>query len=121
MNYYKNSSMPYAFQAFQKMTCSLPLLIQKPLNDFFISKATAVVSNAPGPRIRTKICGQEMIQGIGFPPFLGDLGVGICTNSVANNVTVCISADKALVEDTKEVILIYERHFEKFINDYKPK
>lgn len=62
-----------------------------------------------------------MIQGIGFPPFLGDLGVGICTNSVANNVTVCISADKALVEDTKEVILIYERHFERFINDYKPK
>jgi hypothetical protein len=97
MNYLKNSGQPFAFQFVNRLTCSMPVIFQQAFNDFLISRATAVISNAPGPRINTNICGQEMIQAVGFPPFLGDLGVGICTNTVGQNITVCITADEALV------------------------
>jgi len=113
----KRSSEPFAFLTFQKLSCLLPLFIQRPFNDFLITKATAVVSNAPGPRIRTCIAGAKMQQAIGFPPFLGELGVGISTNSVMETVVISISADRAVVPDTSVIIKLFEKHFDKFIDN----
>lgn len=100
-----------------KASCTIPVIFQQKINDIMISKATLVLSNAPGPRIQTEICGSKLLSGIGFPPFLGSLGVGICTNTIADAITICITADTALVskEDTKKIMRLYESHFERFL------
>lgn len=119
IQYMKSSGEPFAFYYMNKSTCNLPVVLQHPINNLMVSKATCVISNIPGPKQPFDMYGAKGITASGYPPFLGPLGIGICTVSIAENMTISITADTALCPDTKKFMGYYERALDKFIAETK--
>lgn len=115
MNKMKNSSQPFAFRYMNMITCQLPLVLQQPVFELMISKATCIFTNAPGPREDIEILGTKLIQAQGFAPFLGELGVGVVANGISNRMSIGVSADVAITTETKEIVRMFEEEYERFI------
>jgi WS/DGAT/MGAT family acyltransferase len=75
------------------------------------ARATAVLTNVPGPPIPLYMAGQR-IEGVMFwVPQSGRLGMGISILSYAGNVYLGLATDAALVPDPEAIIeRFYEEH-----------
>jgi diacylglycerol O-acyltransferase / wax synthase len=78
----------------------------------FGSKATAVMTNVPGPREMLSMAGVP-IRGIQFwVPQSGRLGLGVSILSYAGQVTLGIATDAGLVPDPERIIEDFHDEFE---------
>ena len=69
------------------------------------TKATAVLTNVPGPPIPLYLAGQPIESLMFWVPQSGRLGLGISILSYAGNVYVGIATDAGLVPDPDELLL----------------
>lgn len=83
-------------------------LLVKPVQDLvlgmFAKKATAVMTNVPGPAQRLKLCGSTLEQMMFWVPATGEIGVGVSLLSYAGTVQFGLVTDHALCPDPQAVI-----------------
>ncbi len=94
-------------------------LMIKPVQDailgLFSKKATAVMTNVPGPAVPLRLCGATLRQTMFWVPASGDIGMGVSILSYAGGVQFGLITDRALCPDPQAVIDRFEPEFEKLL------
>jgi WS/DGAT/MGAT family acyltransferase len=93
----------------------LPAAVQAPLVELFSRKATAVVSNVPGPQAPLYLCGQRVSEMYFWVPQSGSIGLGLSILSYAGQVHFGMIADRALVPAPARVVERFPAEFEKLL------
>ncbi|MCB1544520.1 MAG: wax ester/triacylglycerol synthase family O-acyltransferase [Rhodoblastus sp.] len=92
-----------------------PKLMQDQLFDLLISRATAVMTNVPGPQKEITIAGCPVKQVMFWVPQSGDIGMGVSILSYAGNVQFGLITDTALTPDPEAIIGRFEQEFEGYL------
>jgi diacylglycerol O-acyltransferase len=79
---------------------------------FFGSKATAVLTNVPGPRAPLYMAGRKIDKVMFWVPQSGHLGLGISILSYASSVMLGIATDARLVPDPERIVENFKVEFE---------
>jgi WS/DGAT/MGAT family acyltransferase len=94
-------------------------LFIKPVQDavlnMFARKATAVMTNVPGPAEPLRFCGATLRQNIFWVPASGDIGVGVSILSYAGGVQFGLITDEKLCPQPQQIIDRFEPEFEKLL------
>ncbi len=80
-----------------------PPAIQRLIERIFGLKATAVMTNVPGPREKLYFGGRTIRDMLFWVPQSGRLGLGISILSYAGNVRLGITTDQGLVPDPEKI------------------
>jgi diacylglycerol O-acyltransferase / wax synthase len=95
-------------------------LLIKPAQDAllnsFSKKATAVMTNVPGPAVKLKFCGSTLDQTMFWVPQSGDIGMGVSILSYGGGVQFGLITDKALCPDPQKIIDGFQPEFEKLLD-----
>lgn len=104
MNLIKHS--PEAMVAYGILTAigSSPQNIQDMAVNMFGSKATAVMTNVPGPREAIYLAGERIRSCMFWVPQSGRLGLGVSIFSYAGEVLVGFATDQGLIPDPQRLI-----------------
>jgi WS/DGAT/MGAT family acyltransferase len=81
-----------------------PLPAEQRLVDVFSSKATAVMTNVPGPRRPVYFAGTRVAGVLGWVPAGGDIGIGVSIFSYDGGMTVGLQVATALVPDPETIV-----------------
>ncbi len=115
MNELKTSAQPllaFAVLAFSG-------LVAKPVQDAilgqFAKKATAVMTNVPGPAQRLQLCGSTLLQTMFWVPASGEIGVGVSILSYAGGVQFGLITDAALCADPQAIVDRFAPEFEQLL------
>ena len=94
-------------------------LMIKPVQDailnLFAKKATAVMTNVPGPAKRLKFCGSTLRQTMFWVPASGDIGVGVSILTYGGGVQFGLITDAKLCPEPQKIIDRFEPEFEKLL------
>jgi WS/DGAT/MGAT family acyltransferase len=85
---------------------------QDALLETFSRKATAVMTNVPGPSAPLRFCGSTLRQTMFWVPASGNIGLGVSILSYAGGVQFGIVADTARCPDPQALIAQFEPQFE---------
>ena len=78
---------------------------------FFGTKATAVLTNVPGPREPLYLAGRRLGKVMFWVPQSGHLGLGISILSYAGGVMLGVATDEGLVPDPERIVDGFEKEF----------
>jgi diacylglycerol O-acyltransferase / wax synthase len=78
---------------------------------FFGSKATAVLTNVPGPREALYLAGRKLDRVMFWVPQSGRLGLGISILSYSGGVMLGVATDEGLVPDPERIVENFEKEF----------
>jgi WS/DGAT/MGAT family acyltransferase len=92
-----------------------PKLMQTEIQNYFAKKATAVMSNVPGPQTPLYLAGSQLEQIMFWVPQSGDIGVGVSILSYSGGVQFGIVTDEAMAQDPHEIINRFAPEFEKLV------
>lgn len=88
-----------------------PVAVEHLINTVFGMKATAVMTNVPGPRQALYLAGTR-INGLMFwVPTPAHLGLGVSIISYANEVVVGVNTDAGLIPDPDEITNAFMQEF----------
>ncbi len=94
-------------------------LFIKPVQDailgLFAKKATAVMTNVPGPVQPLQFCGSTLRQSMFWVPATGEIGVGVSILSYGGGVQFGLITDQRLCPDPQAIIDRFEPEFEKLL------
>jgi diacylglycerol O-acyltransferase len=94
-------------------------LMIKPVQDailnLFAKKATAVMTNVPGPAKPLTFCGSTIRQTMFWVPASGHIGVGVSILSYAGGVQFGLITDSALCPDPQAIIERFQPEFDKLL------
>ena len=92
-----------------------PRVVQKQALDFLAKKATAVMTNVPGPQQPLYLAGAEIRRMLFWVPQSGNIGMGVSILSYAGGVQFGLITDKRLCEEPQRIIDRFEPEFEKLV------
>lgn len=92
-----------------------PSWVQKPFLDVISQKASAVLTNVPGPKKPLFMAGSEINEMMFWVPQNGEIGMGISILSYNDEVYFGLITDKLLVSDPQEIINRFKPEFEKIL------
>lgn len=92
-----------------------PRQMQNEIQNYFAKKATAVMSNVPGPQAPLYLAGSQLDQIMFWVPQSGDIGVGVSILSYNGGVQFGIVTDDAIADDPHEIIRRFAPEFEKLV------
>ncbi len=92
-----------------------PSAVQKPVLDMLSKKATAVLTNVPGPQEPIYLAGSKMKEMMFWVPQNGQIGLGISILSYDGKVFFGLIADRRLVKDPSAIISRFSKEFEKLL------
>lgn len=92
-----------------------PKLVQSEVQNYFARRATAVMSNVPGPQTPLFMAGSQLDQVMFWVPQSGDIGIGVSILSYNGGVQFGIITDDALVQDPEAIIERFAPEFEKLV------
>ena len=94
-------------------------LMIKPVQDailnLFAKKATAVMTNVPGPQQPLTFCGSTIRQTMFWVPASGHIGVGVSILSYAGGVQFGLITDAKLCPDPQAIIDRFQPEFDKLL------
>lgn len=105
----KRSVQPLLIYAILHVAGVLPGKMESWLVRFFGSRATAVVTNVPGPREVVTILGQPLRDLMFWVPQSGRLALGISLISYAGTVRVGVACDAAIIPDPERIVAGFEQ------------
>lgn len=111
----KDSYQPLLAFAVLSMAGLLIKPVQDALLGLFAKKATAVMTNVPGPAVPLKFCGATLRQTMFWVPASGDIGVGASILSYGGGVQFGLITDTKLCPDPQAIIDRFEPEFEKLL------
>ena len=98
---------------------SMTGLFVKPAQDavlgMFAKKATAVMTNVPGPREPLQFCGSTLRQTVFWVPASGDIGVHVSILSYGGGVQFALMTDEELCRRPQAIIARFEPEFDKLL------
>ncbi len=115
MNQLKESYQPLLAFTVLSVAGALIKPVQDGLLGLFAKKATAVMTNVPGPAVPLKFCGATLRQSMFWVPASGDIGVGVSILSYGGGVQFGLITDKRLCPDPQAIIDRFEPEFEKLL------
>jgi hypothetical protein len=108
----KRSAEPVVVYAILKLMGMMPLVMQQMVVKIFATKATAVMTNVPGPREELYLGGRAIRELFFWVPQSGRLGLGISIISYAGHVRLGLASDAGLVPDPEVVVAGFHEEFE---------
>ncbi len=94
-------------------------LLIKPAQDallgLFAKKATAVMTNVPGPAQPLKFCGSTLRQTMFWVPASGDIGLGVSILTYGGGVQFGLISDAALCPQPQKIIDDFQPEFERLL------
>ena len=92
-----------------------PKFAQSKILDMLASKATAVMTNVPGPQRPIYVAGARLSEPLFWVPQSGDIGMGVSILSYDNRVQFGLITDKGLVPDPEDIVTRFSGEFEKLL------
>lgn len=92
-----------------------PKLVQDQVLDLLANKATAVMTNVPGPQQPLWLAGARLRQPLFWVPQSGDIGIGVSILSYDGKVQFGIITDRNLVPDPERIVARFAREFDKLL------
>jgi WS/DGAT/MGAT family acyltransferase len=92
-----------------------PSVVQKPILDVLSQKATAVLTNVPGPQQPLYLAGSYIREQMFWVPQNGKIGIGISILSYNGEVFFGLIADRKLIPDPDTVIARFHPEFNKLM------
>jgi hypothetical protein len=89
-----------------------PDQLQEAIVSLFGSKATAVMTNVPGPRETIYLAGAPIREIMFWVPQSGRLGLGVSILSYAGQVRLGVATDAVLVPDPEAIVRGFHEEFE---------
>jgi diacylglycerol O-acyltransferase len=93
----------------------LPQTVQQEVLDLLANKATAVMTNVPGPQQPLYLAGQRIEEIMFWVPQSGNIGMGVSILSYNGGVQFGLITDARLVPDPERVIAGFRSEFEKLL------
>ncbi|HMX10267.1 MAG TPA: wax ester/triacylglycerol synthase family O-acyltransferase [Burkholderiaceae bacterium] len=93
----------------------VPKFLQEQFLDILANKASAVMTNVPGPQQPLYLAGQRIEQIMFWVPQSGDIGIGVSILSYNQNVQFGLIADRRFIPDPEAVIPLFRAEFEKIV------
>ena len=116
----KSSSEPAVVYGILQTIGRAPMWIHSLVVKMFSEKATAVLTNVPGPDEPLHIKGAPITTVMFWVPQAGDIGLGISMISVDGAVRVGVTTDAAYVEDPSEIARAFEDEFDALVAEFAP-
>lgn len=81
----------------------------------FARKATAVMTNVPGPAHRLHFCGAAVDRVLFWVPQSGDVGLGVSLLSYAGQVQFGVMGDAAVCPDPERIVQHFDPEFQRLL------
>jgi len=94
---------------------NLPQAMQDKVFDLLLSRASAVVTNVPGPQQPLYLAGSELKQFMFWVPRPHDIGMGVSILSFNGQVQFGLITDAAMVPDPHAVVARFKPEFEQLL------
>jgi WS/DGAT/MGAT family acyltransferase len=111
----KGSAQPMLAYAVLSVSGLLVKPVQDSLLNLFARKATAVMTNVPGPQQPLMLCGSTLMQPLFWVPATGDIAVGLSILSYAGGVHIGLITDEARCNDPQAVVDAFAAQFERLL------
>ena len=85
--------------------------VQHAMLNLFAKKATAVMTNVPGPAEALRFCGSTVEKVMFWVPQSGDIGLGVSILSYGGGVQFGVITDTAMCPRPQEIIDAFEPEF----------
>jgi len=92
-----------------------PQTVQDTVFALLLSRATAVMTNVPGPQTPLYLAGSEIKQVMFWVPQAGNIGMGVSILSFNGRVQFGLMTDRALVPDPKAIVAYFKPEFEQLL------
>lgn len=92
-----------------------PKFLQQQVLDLLASKATAVMTNVPGPQQARFLAGVKLRQQMFWVPQSGNIGIGVSILSYDGQVQFGLITDKTIVDDPERIVERFALEFEKLL------
>jgi diacylglycerol O-acyltransferase len=115
MNELKGGYQPLLAFALLSVAGVLIRPVQHALLGLFAKKATAVMTNVPGPAVPLKICGRTLKQVMFWVPASGDIGMGVSILSYGGGVQFGLITDAQMCPDPDEIVNRFRPEFDKLL------
>jgi len=89
--------------------------VQHALLGLFAKKATAVMTNVPGPTVPLKLCGRTLKQVMFWVPASGDIGMGVSILSYGGGVQFGLITDAQMCPDPDEIVQRFRPEFDQLL------
>ena len=93
----------------------LPRPLQKQVLDMFSTKASAVMTNVPGPQRPLYMAGNLLAQQMFWVPQSGDIGIGVSILSYNHQVQFGLITDRKFVPEPSAIVSRFLPEFEKLV------
>jgi diacylglycerol O-acyltransferase / wax synthase len=92
-----------------------PKFVQQQILDLLANKATAVMTNVPGPQQPRWFAGSQLKQQMFWVPQSGNIGMGVSILSYDNKVQFGLMTDSSRVPDPERIVARFSSEFEKLL------
>ena len=92
-----------------------PKAVQTQILDLIAKKATAVMTNVPGPQQPLYMAGAKLAQMMFWVPQSGDIGMGVSILSYNGGVQFGLVTDQSLVADPQAIVEGFAPELEKLL------
>jgi len=89
--------------------------VQAAMLNLFAKKATAVMTNVPGPAATLQFCGSTLKQTMFWVPQSGDIGLGVSILSYGGGVQFGLITDSGLCPEPQAIIERFAPEFDKLL------
>ena len=104
MSRYKSTPDAEVAMGLLQLMGHLPRRAERLLVSFFGAKASAVLTNVPGPRTPLTLAGSPISRILFWVPQSGNLGLGISLFSYSGQLTIGVISDAGLVPDPAQIV-----------------
>jgi diacylglycerol O-acyltransferase len=115
MNELKSSKQATVTMGFLAALGMGPSAIQKPVLDILSEKATAVLTNVPGPQQALYLAGLKVKEMMFWVPQNGNIGLGLSILSYDGKVFFGLICDHRLVAKPSDISSRFKKEFEKLL------
>jgi WS/DGAT/MGAT family acyltransferase len=115
MNELKDSYQPLLTLCLLAAVGLAPKVIQQQFLDAIAAKASAVMTNVPGPRQPLYLAGARLDQCMFWVPQSGDIGVGVSILSYDDKVQFSLVTDRHFVPDPEAIAPLFAAELDKMI------
>lgn len=92
-----------------------PKFVQQKILDLLANKATAVMTNVPGPQHARYLAGSRIAQQMFWVPQSGDVGMGVSILTYDGQVQFGLITDQGMVPDPELIVANFAAEFEKLL------
>jgi WS/DGAT/MGAT family acyltransferase len=111
----KTSYQPLVAYGILALAGIVPHAVQTQGLDLLANKATAVMTNVPGPREPLYLAGRRIVDLMFWVPQSGDIGMGVSILSYAGGVQFGLITDAARVPDPERIVAAFGAELERLV------